>query len=303
MLKTAWRDARHEWCAANTAQRILYVAGGLLMLSGLVHAGIGLAVEDSWEGPVSWRKPALFGLATGVTLLSLGWVLGLLDWKRTGRILALVTAAAAIIEVALITLQTWRGVPSHFNVATPFDAFVNYAIDVLITVVTLAIATLTIGVFGRLRQGGRPAARDVALAARAGLVLLLLSCLFGYFMLVYGAQRVQSALPPEIFGSAGLLKFVHGIPMHAIQILPISCWILLRLGFGELHRTRLVQALTAGVAALSIFAAVQTFAGRSRFDFMPATTVLVAIAAVLFAVPLITVFRHWLTKPANTRNA
>jgi hypothetical protein len=36
--------------------------------------------------------------------------------------------AASIVETALVSLQTWRGVPSHFNVEPALDAWVTRAL-------------------------------------------------------------------------------------------------------------------------------------------------------------------------------
>ena len=45
-------------------------------------------------------------------------------WIRTRRIVGRLTAAVLLLEIALISMQAWRGTTSHFNVATTFDAAV-----------------------------------------------------------------------------------------------------------------------------------------------------------------------------------
>jgi hypothetical protein len=285
MFRSAWHDARKLWSSGSRPQRILYAAGGLLILSGVCHVGIGLLTADTWQGNLSFRKPALFGLSTGVTCLSLAWILGWLAWNRTARIVAATTAVAAVVEVGLITLQTWRGVPSHFNIGTPFDAFVNYAIDALVSVIAVVIAVITVRAFAPLRKDGVPLPPDLTLAVRCGMALLLLSCLFGFWMLAYGTQHVQSGLPPELFGEAGIVKFVHGMPMHAIQVLPVMCWMLHRLAVVQRSRTRLVALVGAGFTALTLFAGLQTFAGRGRFDFSSLSFVILAAAMLLLTSP------------------
>ncbi len=286
MLAAAWLDLRRAWMSGTRSQRVLYAAGTLLMLSGLFHVGVWIASERPWEGPLSWRKPILFGLSTGVTCLSLGWVLGWLRWGKAGRILAVPTAVAAVIEVGLIAVQTWRGVASHFNVTTPFDAFVNYAIDVLITVITLAILAMTVRSFGSLRRHGAPPPDDLALAVRFGMVLLSASCLFGYWMLWYGGRQVAAGRSPELFGAGGVVKFVHGMPMHAVQFLPISGWILSRMSVGVPVRTRAVALLGTGFALLTLFAAMQTFRGRARADLDVLSASVLALAALTFLASL-----------------
>lgn len=266
MYSVLKNDMSTLWQEASGAQRWLYVAGLVLIAGGLVHVGVWWIVGGAWSGPVSWRKPILFGISTGVTCLSLAWVLGLFEWNRLGGTLAVVAGGAAVVEVGLITMQTWRGVPSHFNVTTPLDAGVNYIIDVLISVLTLIIAVITLRSFRVLRRRSGVVRTDLALAVRAGMVLLLVSCLFGFWMLIYGTSRVQAGLSPEIFGQSGVVKFVHGMPMHAIQLLPIASWLMYRGALATTTRLWTIGLLAAGFITLTLFAGVQTFSGRSRLD-------------------------------------
>ncbi len=278
-------DPFDMWRSVDRSQRVLYAAGVLLVLGGLAHLGVWMVSGTAWEGPLSYRKPMLFGLATGVTCISLAWVAGWLPGRRRSWIVACIIAGCAVVEVGLITLQTWRGVPSHFNTATPFDKTVGYAIDVLITGVTFGIADMTLRAFRPLQRGGIPLARDRVVAIRWGMVLLLLSCLFGYGMLVYGIVRVNAGLSPEIFGEAGVPKFVHGMPMHAIQILPLACGLFHLLSVPPPERTRLVHLLALGCVALTVYAAMQTFAGRARFDTYAASLPILILAMLLLVGP------------------
>jgi hypothetical protein len=131
-------------------QLVLFFAGMILVTSGCLHVLVWLADGGPLEGPVSWRKPILFGVSAGVTLLSLGWVVGKMR-PRTGDLLLTGTLAAAmLVEVGLITLQQWRGVASHFNRASAVDGTVLAWIKSLIVLVTVAIAELTRRSFGPL---------------------------------------------------------------------------------------------------------------------------------------------------------
>jgi hypothetical protein len=58
----------------------------------------------SLSGPISWRKPILFGFSAGVTVLSMGWGVGKMTrWLMDFPLLALFSAAM-LVEVGLITL-------------------------------------------------------------------------------------------------------------------------------------------------------------------------------------------------------
>jgi hypothetical protein len=236
-----------------------------------------------WEGPVTWRKPILFGISGGLTCLSLGWAWAQLPWRCGDAWLATATAWSLLVEVGLIDMQRWRGVASHFNRQTPFDSFLYDAMGVLILFATLVIVDLTIRFFRQ--RTSLPA--DMQLAARAGLVFLSISCLLGIWISAYGDLLSAAGLPPESYGAAGVTKFPHGMAMHAIQWLPLIAWAARWAGLAEPRRSRLVACSTVGTALLLAYALVQTLAGRSRFDAPPTIAALLAIGSACLAVPAV----------------
>ena len=276
-LSTDWIRDRRGWPLA--------VIGLVLIASGLGHLIVWAMLGGPWEGPVTWRKPILFGISGGLTSLSLGWAWSNLPWRRGDRWLAASVAWALLIEVAAIDLQAWRGVASHFNRSTPLDSFLYDAMGVLILWVTLVAVDLT----GRFlwQPTGLPA--DMLLAARAGLVLLVISCLLGIWVSVHGDMRMAAGLEPERYGAAGVPKFPHGAVIHALQWLPMLAWAGQWAGFTERRRMRLLAAATFGTSLLGCFALVQTLAGRSRFDLTPVTGPLLAVGVISLVVPALVV--------------
>ena len=65
-----------EWLRAGPAQRFACLAGCAFMLAGVAHLAAWLVVGGAWQGPVSFRKPATFGLSFGLTTITLAWVTG-----------------------------------------------------------------------------------------------------------------------------------------------------------------------------------------------------------------------------------
>ena len=287
-----------EWIHDRRA-RPLAVIGFLLIASGLAHLVVWAVLGGPWEGPVSWRKPILFGISGGLTSLSLGWAWSKLPSRWGDGWLAATAAWTLLVEVALIDLQAWRGMASHFNRATPFDSFLYDAMGLLILWVTLVSVDLTIRFF---RQ---PAgvARDMLLAARAGLVLLVISCVLGIWVSVHGDMRMAAGLAPDRYGAAGVPKFPHGAVIHALQWLPMLAWAARRAGFTERWRVWLVAAATCGTALLGCFALLQTIAGRSRFDVTPFTGALLGIGLVGLVVPAVAVAAAAAVAAARTVSA
>jgi len=278
--------------------RPLFQIGAILVVSGFLHAAIWAVTGGPWEGPVTWRKPILFGISGGLTALSTGWAWAQLPWRKGDCWLAAATAWALFVEVALIDLQAWRGVASHFNRSTPLDSFLYDAMGGLILFVTLVAIDLTVRFF-RQRT---PLPADMLLAARAGLVFLVISCLLGIWVSVNGDLRLERGLEPEGFGAAGVPKFPHGAVIHAIQWLPLLAWAAQRAGLSEPVRLRLVTSASLGTALVAGYALAQTLLGRPRFDIAPETGALLAAGAACLGLPAVITVWAWMCGWAADRN-
>ena len=153
-LRSFWVNGRH-------IERAGYLIGALLLIDGIVHIAILAVTGASWVGPLSLRKPAAFGLSFGITLVTIVWVASFLPLaERTRLALLTIFTAASVVETALVSLQAWRGVPSHFNVATAFDALVARALAVGGIALVVVIVGLTATAFRGIRPcrsacGGR----------------------------------------------------------------------------------------------------------------------------------------------------
>lgn len=267
-----WRDPRATWPA---------LVGLVLVGSGLAHVGAWGVTGGPWEGPVTWRKPILFGISGGLTAISAGWVWSLLPRRRGDVLLAVAMAGTLLLEVLLIDLQAWRGVASHFNRSTPLDSFLYDAMGVLILFVSAVLLDLTV----RLFLGGRAGDPAMLLAARAGMVLLVISCGLGIWVGANGDLRAAAGLPPDRFGAAGVPKFPHGVAIHAIQWLPAIAWAARLAGVSGAVCLRLVGMAATGMTLLLGYALGQTLLGRPRFPPAAATVFMLAAAAICLVAP------------------
>jgi hypothetical protein len=254
--------------------------GAILVGSGLFHLVWLALIGADWEGPLSLRKPGLFGISAGVTAWSIAWVMTKLHPHRLDRLLASTLAGGLLIEVGLITIQQWRGVTSHFNHATTFDALIEASMLVLILLVTIGILWLT------LRSISLPPLDEsTAIALRAGLWLLTLSCGLGIMITILGELNLEAGKPPEIWGPAGVLKYPHGAALHAIQTLPMLAWLLNKFKVSE--PARLVRMASWSQLLLLAHALWQTMRGRSRIDFDWIGGSLFVIAGITMIIPMI----------------
>ncbi len=256
--------------------RVSLMMGGVLIASGLYHLVLLWMIGADWSGPVSLRKPGLFGVSAGMTVWSIIWVLTQLVPRRNDGLFAALLSAGLLLEVGLITMQQWRGVPSHFNRTTPFDATIESIMLGLILLVTIGIAWLCI----RSRQL-LPMEQSRAISLRAGLWLLLVSCGLGFLITIAGQINLAAGLSPETWGKAGVLKYPHGAALHAIQALPLLSLVFQKWRISDAARL-LRWAVTAQVVFL-VHALWQALSGRSRLDIdLTGATVLGVTALLIF---------------------
>ncbi|MFG1812792.1 hypothetical protein ACGFIF_03410 [Kribbella sp. NPDC049174] len=257
-------------------QRFAYACGALLVLSGLFHLVVYLVDGGPWGGPLSWRKPIVFGLSFGITLVTIAWLMPFLRAGRvTGWIVVGLFSVASVAEVFLISMQTWRGVASHFNETTQFDSSVFSFMGML--VMLIAVLTVYVTVRSFVRMDAPP---SLAWALRLGLVLMLVSQAVGAQMIAEGGNT---------YGVAGALKVPHAVTLHAVQVLPALAILLLVSRSTERRRVRIVALGAVGYAVLIASTLVQTYDGRGPLDLSPLTSVLALVGlAILAAVGVVT---------------
>ena len=236
-------------------ERMGYVVSALLFVSGLIHLMILFLTGGSWVGPLSLRKPATFGLSFGLTLMTITWVTTFLrigDRVRT-RLLG-VFAAACVLETALVTLQAWRGVPSHFNVETSFDASVTRLLAG--GGVTLIAIVIAFTVYAFRQNPSTPVSLRVAI--QAGFVILIGSLTVGALMIAKGMTLVVNGNPQAAYATGGSLKPMHAATMHAILILPGLAWLMSFSTWSDRRRLRVVLAATASyLVFLALLATIE----------------------------------------------
>ncbi len=265
-------------------QRFAYWCGALLLLSAAFHAVVFLVDGGSWEGPVSWRKPIVFGLSFGVSLLTLSWIVGLLRMgRRAGWIVLGVFSVASLGEIFLINLQKWRGVASHFNEATDFDTMVFSMMGMLVALIGIMTVVVAIRSFGSF-----DAPTSLRWAVRTGLVLMLVSQAVGVQMIAENGNT---------FGTDGALKVPHAFTLHVVQVLPALALLLLVADFTERRRTEIVALAAVGYGAVIAATMVQTYGGRAPFDLDAISTTLAVAGIGLLAVCAFIAVRGVATRP------
>ncbi|ALG14884.1 hypothetical protein AOZ06_18830 [Kibdelosporangium phytohabitans] len=250
------------WRGGRKVERRAYVVGAVLFASGLVAAAVLLVTGGSWTGPVSLRKAATFGMSFGLTLATVAWAVSYLKiTERSRTFLLTVFTVVSVVETGLVSMQAWRGVPSHFNFETPFDSVVSMSLAagggvIILSILGLASATIA---------GTRDLSAAMRIAVRAGFVILLIALAVGAVMIARGVVEARSGQAQLAYTTAGELKPAHAVAMHAILVLPGLAWLVDLTGWADRVKTRVVLVGTGGYALLTAVVLVESIRGVSPF--------------------------------------
>lgn len=217
------------WVLVMKVDRAL-LAAGLLNLAALVPVLVLMQVDDrQLLGINIWIKPAKFLMSIGIYLLTLTWLLPRVELGAVMRPALRWTFIVAMVgEAALISLQSWRGVQSHFNELLAFDARVFNVMGLLIVLNTIAAFVLLVR-FVFTPRPGTP--RAMLSGIHFGLLLFLVASGVGGLMIGQGAHAVGvpdggSGLPFVNWSrEGGDLRVAHFIGLHALQGLPLLGWL------------------------------------------------------------------------------
>ncbi len=278
-------------------QRFLFLVGSLLVASGIIHGVIAvgaLASGDDWLGPLSWRKPVVFGLSFGMLLVTAAWVLRLLPHKRWGWIPTVLLGVFSLTEVAVITVQKWRGVPSHFNTATDVDAFIFSVMGISVLVVVLSLVIVLVWVLVQFRGNG-----GERLAVIIGLVSLIAAGYIGNDLISAGQAHIATAgsIPYEVvFGAEGSGKLAHFVGMHLVQFLAVLAIIT-----AEGRRLALVALGAVGGLAVFVSVTLTAYAGESWLAPDPAVGALGVVGIVIALAAMALSVRSFASRRAALR--
>jgi uncharacterized membrane protein (UPF0136 family) len=247
--------------------RVLFAvaAAHLILFLGL----LAVAPFDprSVTGINPWIKPMKFALSIAIYTATIAWFLGYLPITlRAEQRVSWGVAIAMLVEMALIALQAARGVPSHFNNSSPFNAAVFAVMGVMI-VGNTALAAYVTWQFYRT-QPALPA--PLLWGIRLGMTLFVLASLEGFAMVGRMSHAVGVAdggpgLPFVNWSTAGGdLRIAHFIGMHALQVIPFVGYLLSRpaLTARWARPVTWLWVFAMGYAALSLGLFLQALLGQ-----------------------------------------
>lgn len=232
----------------------------------LLGAIVGMAIDSRQIlGINPWVKPAKFSISILAYVWTMAWILDALpNYTRGIRWISWGISATMVAEIVCICLQSFRGVPSHFNISSPLNGAIFSVMGISILANT-ALVVLVLGMFFR-----HPPARPIVhiWGIRTGILIFIASGFIGNAMVGQMSHTVGSddggpGLPVLNWSTeAGDLRVAHAIGLHALQLLPLLGFALSRTERSESRQKRLIWAASLIYAALTFCLYIQALAGR-----------------------------------------
>ena len=273
----SYRPIQIHWRRLGLTSHFELACVLVLFASGIFHACLFPFLDQSWEDPLSFRKAIVFGLSTGVTLWSCLWVVGNIQPSPYDPAIRKTLWLTLLLEVFLITLQTWRKELSHFNHDGIVNGLIELAMLLLISIAVLVILQITYRAW--LPNSMQSCSQAMAWAIRWGLLLLCMCALVGYLITWIGQYQSLQGKDPTLWRGRGVLKFPHGAALHAIQTLALVAWI--SDGWKIPKAKSMIDGLAAAHFCWLAYAMYQTFSGQDRFEFDALSLVLIAMTVLL----------------------
>lgn len=214
----------------KTGDRILYFTGLVHLILAILFLALIFIDQRTIPYENVWMKPFRFAVSIFLFTWAYAWISRLYTYKRLVSLINYLIAICMFIEIALISMQAFRGVPSHFNITTPFDATVYSIMGGVIgfNAVLLGILFVIFTFFERGCRTYRP-------AIIWGMILLLLGNFTGYLMVQsFGAVTGENLTETGWFitnwnPAAGDFRIAHFLGLHAIQVVPLAAFLIFKL--------------------------------------------------------------------------
>jgi hypothetical protein len=214
----------------KTGDRTLYVTGLVHLMLAILFLALIYFDQRTIPHENVWMKPFRFAVSIFLFTCAYAWISRFYTYKRLIRFINYLIAICMFIEIALISMQAFRGVPSHFNSTTPFDVAVYSVMGGVIGFNAVLLGILFV-IFTFFERGGgtyRP-------AVIWGMILLLLGNFTGYLMVQnFGAVTGEHLTETGWFitnwnPDAGDFRIAHFLGLHGIQVVPLAAFLIFKL--------------------------------------------------------------------------
>ena len=221
-----------EFLATLSARNAtLYKFGLLCLLAAVVTAALIMFTETKVLGINAWIKPTKFFVSTAIFVWTMAWLATYLEQYTSVRAYSWMVVIVFTVELGYVAWKAGVGELSHFNVSTPFNSVMWSVMGLLIVSMTLWTAYLG-GLFFVHRFPELPL--PFVWGIRLGILLFVVFAFEGSLMARQLAHSVDGAdggagLPVTNWSTQhGDLRVAHFFGLHALQILPLASFYLLK---------------------------------------------------------------------------
>ena len=241
----------------KTRNEVLFYYGILCLVSSLVFLILSQTTSVQVFNTNAWYKPFKFAFATFTYVWAMAWFCAYLP-KFNVQLFNWTIIVLLSFEVIYIAIMAGQGLKSHYNVSTPFFSAMYSLMALAASLVT--IYTAYVGL--KFWTGSFPELETHYLwAIRLGILIFVLFSFQGFLM--GGRMNHSVGLDNDnsnlfILGWSKLvgdLRIAHFVGMHALQVLPILSFYLLR--------NNTLTILFAGIyLSLASFTLIQALQGK-----------------------------------------
>jgi hypothetical protein len=261
-------SARELMREVNRRNTVLAWTGWLHVALLVLFVVFALFDGRTVTGVNPWLKPWKFAVSIAVYTFTLAWFMPYLShYRRAVKFISWGTGVVFVGEMICVISQAARGVPSHFNISSVYDAGVFGLMGLLIFFNTVLVVVTLLLFFGRTPQSLPPA---YLWGIRLGLLLFFLASIEGYAMVGNMAHTVGmpdggAGLPVVNWSTrGGDLRVAHFLGFHALQILPLAGYSFARWRREAVRRRAVPYVFAFGIVYLAVFSLLfwQASAGR-----------------------------------------
>ncbi|OYU93372.1 MAG: hypothetical protein CFE21_20805 [Bacteroidetes bacterium B1(2017)] len=235
----------------------LFLFGCVCLLISMLFLILANTTTKQVYGVNAWYKPFKFAFSTLTFAWAMAWYAYYLP-EFNNKLFSWSIIVLLGFEIVYIAIQASKGQLSHYNLSTPFYSAMFSLMAFAATLVTLYTAYVGFLFF---KNSFPELPNYYVWGIRLGIIIFVIFSFEGFAMgsrlnHSVGASNDNSNL--FILGWSkivGDLRVSHFIGMHALQVLPI-------LSYYVLKNTKLTLALSIAYALLALFTLIQALKGQ-----------------------------------------
>lgn len=214
----------------------LYKRNTLLFWMGWIHfvmfffcMGLLSFNNSLIAGESAWAKPARYYLSSGISIWTFGWFIYHINSKTQIKVISWLIAISLLVETTVIFIQSYRGVPSHFNNSDPFNSMMNGLMMSLMFVFLITVTYLTLLFFNQKKM---PISQHYTWGLRMGLLNFVVFSVAGIIMFAKMSHAIGDSDNHSgiiLFNwslNHGDLRIAHFMGVHSLQIIPFLSYYL-----------------------------------------------------------------------------